>query len=71
VIAAIVAGIFAAAVLADYLPRRGAWPRGVRALYLTMLAAGFAVLMLHALGVEVPSPAPPIEAAVRAITGQA
>ncbi len=68
-IKAIVAGLYAAVFFMDFLPHRGESARGVQALYLVMLAVSFAVLMLDAWGVRVPSPAPPIQNAVRAIFG--
>lgn len=64
---AIIAALYAAVLIADFLPLSRYSAPGVRALYLVMAAASFALLALNALGVRVPSPAPPIEQVVRAI----
>lgn len=68
-ILSIVITLYAAVIVFDYLPGRSADPRGLKALYLALTAVSFAVMVLAGLGVQVPSPADPITAAVRAIFG--
>lgn len=65
----IVIALYTAVIILDFLPAIGADVRGVRALYLTLTAVSFALLVLHAVGVKVPSPTDSIRAAVTAIFG--
>ncbi len=65
----IVVALYAAVIVLDFLPSRGADARGVRGLYLVLTAVSFAVLVLFALGIQVPSPSEPIREAVTAIFG--
>lgn len=56
--------VFAGTVVFDLLPLKKR-PKKQNAVYLALLSAGFIVLMLYSLGVEVPSPAKPITALVK------
>lgn len=64
-----VAAAYLAALAFDFLPRISGSSKGEKALYLALMAAGLTLLVLYALDAPVPSPAKPIEQAVRAIFG--
>ena len=64
---AIVVALYAAVLAFDFRVRLADRPKGAKALYLTLMAVSFFVLMLYALGVNVPSPAKPIQEAVQAL----
>ena len=65
----IVVALYAAAIILDFLPAAGADARGVRALYLTLTAVSLVFLVLHAVGIQGPSPTDFIREAVTAIFG--
>ena len=66
---AILLAAYSGIVLFDFRRRLRGAKACVRALYLALLFLSFSVLTLHELGVEIPSPAKPIEGAVRALFG--
>jgi hypothetical protein len=69
VIVAILAAVYACVLLFDFRPSHRAGAPGEKALYLSLLAISFVVIVLHDQGVEIPSPTTPIENAVRLIFG--
>ena len=66
---AILLAIYAGVLIFDFRPLAKLCAPGVRALYLILLSVSFAVLVLHELGVPVPSPAKPIEQGIQALFG--
>lgn len=69
-IIAILCAVYGAVLLSDYRSLAKHCARGVRALYLAMIFISFAVLVLHELGVPIPSPTDPIEKAIQALFGK-
>jgi hypothetical protein len=62
--------LFAAAVLLiDFFPKRKEDGTTANVLYLVLLSIGLCVLVLHDLGVKIPSPAEPIKKLVEAVFG--
>jgi len=67
---AIISIIFAALVLLiDFFPKRKEEGTKANVLYLVLLSIGLCVLVLHELGVNIPSPAEPIKKLVEAVFG--
>lgn len=67
---AIINILFAAAVLLiDFFPKRKEDGKKTNILYLVILSIGLCVLVLHNLGVKIPSPAEPIKKLVEAVFG--
>jgi hypothetical protein len=64
---AIVAAAYAAALFFDFRPRLKDSAKGEKVLYLLLMAISLAPLLLDALAIPVPSPAKPIEQAVKAL----
>lgn len=56
-------------LLTDFIPYRKEGSKRENVLYLTLLGIGMCVLLLHVLGVKVPSPAEPIQKLVEAVFG--
>lgn len=67
--ALITIALYAGILVLDYGPNMRDKRRGEKLAYLALLTAGFVLATLHAAGVQVPSPAFPIEHAVHAIFG--
>ncbi len=63
----IVAATYAAALAFDFRPRLAESGKGEKILYLAMMLLSLVPLVLNALDVKVPSPAKPIEQAVKAL----
>ncbi|MCE5235488.1 MAG: hypothetical protein ABFC62_05530 [Clostridiaceae bacterium] len=59
----------AVAMLIDFFPYRKKESAKEKVLFLALLAVGMCVLILHTLGVKVPSPADPIKKLVEAVFG--
>ena len=64
---AILAALYAGALIFDFRPNMKGSAKGERALYLGLLVVSFSLLALNELGVRVPSPAVPIKQAVEAL----
>lgn len=66
---AILIATYLGALALDFRPSLKECAAGEKALYLALMAIGFSVLVLDELGVKIPSPATPIEDALRALLG--
>ena len=66
---AIILVLYAVVFLTDFRLSLKNGKLGEKALYLGLMALSFSVLVLNELGVDIPSPAKPIEAAVHALFG--
>ncbi len=68
-IIAILLALYAGILLFDYRPGMKQAGKGEKIAYLAILTVGFAAAVAYGMGVGIPSPAYPIENAVRAIFG--
>ena len=64
---AILIALYAGVVAFDFVPHLKESPKGEKALYLILLAVSFSLLSVSVLGVKVPSPAEPLQQAVKAV----
>lgn len=63
----LVAVVYAAALVCDFCPRLQKGAKGEKILYVALMLVGLVPLVLFTLGVPVPSPAQPIQQAVKAV----
>jgi len=66
---AIILAVYGGILLTDFRKLAEDCPAGVKVLYLALTAVSFLALMLHELGVTIPSPSTLIEQVVGALFG--